>query len=253
MQLKFNYSEHQIENEIFIYSERLLFEKGIEDQQFGFTEWDDIKAFYATHPKYSVPFDLFSASFYLVSRYEEYLPHLRDSHDRYNETESIAYTRGFLQKPVVNIWAQKFKSIILERYPSLKSVSPKYKYISTIDIDNAYAYLEKGLMRTIGAYGRSLFNFDVPQIVERTKVLTRLMHDPYHTYELMHDLHKRYKIKVIYFFLLGEYGENDKNVSVDNRNFQSLIQSLADYADAGIHPSYGSNIKQVDCKKKFSC
>lgn len=247
---KFNYSEHQIENEIFIYSERLLFEKGIEDQQFGFTEWDGIKAFYATHPKYSVPFDLFSASFYLVSRYEEYLPHLRDLHDRYNETESIAYTRGFLQKPVVNIWAQKFKSIILERYPTLKSVSPKYKYVSTIDIDNAYAYLEKGLMRTIGAYGRSLVNFDLPQIVERSKVLMRLMHDPYHTYELMHDLHKRYKINVIYFFLLGEYGENDKNVSVDNRNFQSLIQSLADYADAGIHPSYGSNIKEGRLQKE---
>jgi len=77
-----------------------------------------------------------------------------------------------------------------------------------------------------------------------------LMHDPYHTYELMHDLHKRYKINVIYFFLLGEYGENDKNVSVDNRNFQSLIQSLADYADAGIHPSYGSNIKDGRLQKE---
>ncbi|HOM91514.1 MAG TPA: polysaccharide deacetylase family protein, partial [Bacteroidia bacterium] len=140
--------------------------------------------------------------------------------------------------------------IILERYPTLKSVSSKYKYVSTIDIDNAYAYLEKGLMRTIGAYGRSLVNFDLPQIVERSKVLMRLMHDPYHTYELMHDLHKRYKINVIYFFLLGEYGENDKNVSVDNRNFQSLIQSLADYADAGIHPSYGSNIKDGRLQKE---
>ena len=28
----------------------------------------------------------------------------------------------------------------------------KFKFVSTIDIDNAYCYLEKGLARTIGAF-----------------------------------------------------------------------------------------------------
>jgi len=66
----------------------------------------------------------------------------------------------------------------------------------------------------------------------------------------MLDLHKRYKVNAIYFFLLGEYGENDKNVSVDSRTFQSLIQSLADYAETGIHPSYGSNSQQGRLQKE---
>ncbi|MBS1765029.1 MAG: polysaccharide deacetylase family protein [Bacteroidetes bacterium] len=247
---KLNYSESPIENEPFIFSEKLLFEKGIEDQQFGFTEWAGQKAFYATHPKYLIPFDVFAASFYLVSRYEEYLPHLRDSHDRYNETESLAYTRGFLQKPLINIWAKNLREVLLSYYPALSYTPSRYRYISTIDIDNAYAYLEKGFMRTAGAYGRSVINLDFQQIVERTKVLLRLAHDPYDTYDLMLDLHKRYKVNAIYFFLMGEYGENDKNVSVDSRTFQSLIQSLADYAETGIHPSYGSNSRPGRLQKE---
>jgi hypothetical protein len=178
------------------------------------------------------------------------LPHLRDAHDRYHETESLAYARGFLQKPIVNLWAKQFRLLLQRHFPGLKFNLTRYKYISTIDIDNAYAYLEKGLMRTLGAYGRSLLNFDFQQMVERSKVLLHMQHDPYDTYELMHDLHKRYKVSVIYFFLLGEYGENDKNVSVDNRNFQSLIQSLADYAETGIHPSYGSNSKTGRLQKE---
>ncbi|MCO5290090.1 MAG: hypothetical protein M9940_11820, partial [Bacteroidetes bacterium] len=127
---KLNYSESPIENEPFIYAEKLLFEKGIEDQQFGFTEWAGQKAFYATHPKYVIPFDVFAASFYLVSRYEEYLPHLRDAHDRYNETESLAYTRGFLQKPLINIWAKNLREVLLSYFPSLPFTPSKYRYIS---------------------------------------------------------------------------------------------------------------------------
>jgi hypothetical protein len=247
---KLNYSDHPIEQEPFIYAEKLLFEKGIEDQQFGIIEWEGNKAFYATHSKYTIPFDLFAASFYLVSRYEEYLPHMRDAHDRYNDMESLAYTRGFLHKPLVNIWAKKLRNILLQHFPSLTYTPRKYKYISTIDIDNAYAFLEKGFMRTMGAFARSLLSFDFQQIIERMKVLIRLSPDPYDTYAFMHEVHRKHKTNVIYFFLLGEYGENDKNVPVDNRNFQSLIKALADYADTGIHPSYGSNKKPGRLQKE---
>ncbi len=247
---KLTYADHPVENEPFIFAEKLLFEKGIEDQQLGMIEWEGNKAFYATHPKYSIPFDVFAASFFLVSRYEEYLPHMRDSHDRYNDMESLAYTRGFLHKPLVNIWAKKVREILLQHYPVLKYTPRKYKYISTVDIDNAFAYLEKGVMRTMGAYARSLIEFNFQQIAERTKVITRVAHDPYDTYEFMLDLHKEHKVNAIYFFLLGEYGENDKNVSVDNRKFQSLIKSLADYAETGIHPSYGSNKKPGRLQKE---
>jgi len=249
---KMSYGDHALGDEIFIFASRLLFEKGIEDQQISVFEWNGIKAFYGSHPKYDMPFDPFAATFYLVSRYEEYLPHLRDSHDRYDTTESLAYQKGFLQKPLINIWAQILKEILKSKYPELYFPERKYRYISTIDIDNAWAYQQKGFMRTMGAFARSLLNFDLEEFSQRLRVLAHVEKDPYDTYEYQFELQKRYKFKSIYFFLLGEYGLNDKNVPPESRKFRSLIKSIADYADAGIHPSYGSNKNPEQLRKEVA-
>jgi len=249
---KISYGDHPIDDEIFIYAAKLLFEKGIEDQQISVFDWNGVKAFFATHPKYVFPFDPFAASFYLVSRYEEYLPHLRDMHDRYDTMESLAYQKNFLGKPLVNIYAYLIRDLLISRYPYLKFPERKYRYISTIDIDNAWAFLQKGFMRTAGAYARSLVKLDIDDLTERTKVLTRLAKDPYDTYDYQFELQKKYRFRTIYFFLLGEYGVNDKNVPVDSRKFRSLIKSIADYAEAGIHPSYGSNKNPGRLKKELN-
>ena len=186
---KFNYSDQPFDDELFFYAVHLLFEKGIEDQNISVFDWDNTKAFFATHPNYIFPFDPFAASFYLVSRYEEYLPHIRDAHDRYDTTESLAYQKNFLDKPLVNIWALKIKEVLQKKFPDLIFPPKKYKYISTIDIDNAYAYLEKGFMRTTGAYARSLVSMDFEELRERTKSLLGLMQDPYDTYEYQFELY----------------------------------------------------------------
>jgi hypothetical protein len=249
---KMTYGDHPSGDEPFIYAARLLFEKGIEDQQISVFDWNGTKAFYGSHPKYDFPFDPFAATFYLVSRYEEYLPHLRDSHDRYDTTESLAYQKGFLQKPVVNTWACMLRDLLRARYPELVFPERKYRFISTIDIDNAWAYLQKGFMRTMGAFARSIVNFDIEEFMQRARVLAHMEKDPYDTYDFQFDLQKKYKFRSIYFFLLGEYGLNDKNVPPESRKFRSLIKSIADYAEAGIHPSYGSNKKPERLKKEVA-
>ncbi|MFN5324477.1 MAG: polysaccharide deacetylase family protein [Bacteroidota bacterium] len=249
---KISYGDASVGDEIFIGSVRLLFEKGIEDQQVSVFDWQGVKALFSTNPQLLFPFDLFAASFWLVTRYEEYLPHLRDSHDRFDSSESLAYQKGFIGKPLVNIYAGMIRDVLRNRYPEMVFSNRKYRFISTIDIDNAWAYLEKGFMRTAGAYARSLVNVDFKEFWERTQALLGLIKDPYDTYEYQFELQRKFKFKSIYFFLLGEYGVNDKNVPVDSRKFQSLIQSISDYAETGIHPSYGSNKDPKKLKTELS-
>ncbi|HNQ62152.1 MAG TPA: polysaccharide deacetylase family protein [Bacteroidia bacterium] len=238
---KINYSEQAFGNELFIYSTRLLFEKGIRDQQISVIDWQDTKAFFATHPKYIIPFDLFAASFYLLTRYEEYLPHRRDVHGRFDVRDSLAFQKGFLNKPVVDLYVLQLKEIISDMYPALEFPERKFRFLSTIDIDNAWAYKEKGLLRTSGAFLRSLVHLEFQEFAERLLVLLGYKKDPFDTYDELHALQQAYGFKSIYFFLLGDYGENDKNVSTSRKKFQSLINSIADYNAVGIHPSYASN------------
>lgn len=250
-QEKICYAYQPIGDELFIQCSKLLFETGISEQNIQVFEWEHNVVFCGTGKHSVLPFDPFAATFYLVSRYEEYLPHIRDKYDRYNAFESLAYKHNFLHKPVVNIWAGWIRDLIAKRYPALKFPERKYKYLSTIDIDNAYAYKEKGLMRTLGGYAKSFTQFDLQQVTERTKVLIGAQKDPYDTYDLLFDIQRKYKLRPVYFILLGDYDINDKNISPENNKFRSLIKNLADQADVGIHPSYASNARKPQLQKEL--
>lgn len=250
MGAKLSYTNNPIGDELFFSSRNILFETGITEQNIALFEYNDYKVFYATGKASALPFDVFSASFYLVSRYEEYLPHIRDEHDRFDAKDSLAFMNGFLQKPVINIWALWIKESIQKKYSSFIFPVKKYQFISTIDIDNAYAYREKGFTRSVGGYLKSISTLDLAEIIERTRVLLGLQKDPYDTYDFQLEILKKYKFKSIYFFLLGDYGVNDKNLPIESKKFQSLIKMLGDYAEIGIHPSYGSNKNKEQLKKE---
>jgi hypothetical protein len=248
---KLSYTHNAVANELFFISRSLLFESGITEQNISLFEYNYNPAFFATGKASAMPFDVFAASFYLVSRYEEYLPHIRDEHDRFDAKDSLAFINGFLEKPLVNIWANQLKHLIQEKYPTLIFPPINFEFISTLDIDNAYAYREKGFTRSVGGYLKSLSAGNFSEVTERTRVLLGLEKDPYDTYDFQLEMLKKYKFKSIYFFLLGDYGPNDKNLPIESKKFQSLIKMLADYAQVGIHPSYGSNNSKHQLKKEI--
>jgi hypothetical protein len=155
--------------------------------------------------------------------------------------ESLAWKKGFLQKPLVDIWAKQIRELLIQKFPALQFRKKSYRYISTIDIDNAYAFKEKGIVRTTGALVRSLVQLKLSAFLNRILVLTGSRHDPYDTYSQLFSLQQEYGLTCIYFFLLGDYSENDKNVPVTSKKLQSLIKYIADYNECGIHPSYASN------------
>lgn len=238
---KLSYTHQALADELFFFSRNLLFETGISEQNISVFEWEGHKVFFSAGKASAFPFDPFAAGFYLVSRYEEYLPHIRDKIDRFDAKNSLAYQHGFLCRPVVDQWAILLREKLAERFPSLQFGTKKYTYVPTIDIDNAFAYRQKGLMRTLGGYAKALLEFNFEDIRTRTRVLLRLQKDPYDTYEYQLALQKQYGLKPVYFFLVGDYGVNDKNLSTQNRRFRELIRHISDYADVGVHPSFGSN------------
>jgi hypothetical protein len=238
---KINYSFQHFDDELFFYSSNLLFETGIKQQSIDHVIYDGIKCPFSIYKNSCFPFDPFAAAFFLATRYEEYLPYKKDYYDRFNASESIAYTLGFLKKPVVNIWANKIAALISEKYPAFKFPQKKYKFIPTIDIDSAWAYKQKGIIRTAAAYLKTFTELNFKEIADRTKVLAGLAKDPFDTFDFQFELQKKYKLNPIYFILFAEYAQYDKNIHVFNRKFHSLIKSIDDYAEVGIHPSFKSN------------
>ena len=236
--LKMSYSIQQLGNEFHIKSHSILFEQGLSDIDLHIHVWEDTKCFFYNGDKSSLPFDIFAASFYMLSRYEEYLPHVKDEFGRFTAKDSIAFKYDFLQQPVVDIWAYKFKDTLQKRFPDYQFENRSYNILPVIDVPMAYYFKNKGLMRIIGGTLNDLFRFKLKQLYQRYLVLSSFKKDPYDTFNWVINKQKQVKNKFQVFFLIGDFSTYDKNVSTNKKEFVSLIKSVADYCKVGLKASY---------------
>lgn len=248
--LKMTYGKAQLRSEFFIRSNDLLFEQGVNDLDINVFTWEETPCFFNAGSKSALPFDIFAASFYLLTRYEEYLPHVRDEHERFSATQSLAFKHQFLEKPLVDIWAFKLLEKLKERFPDYDYKTRSYQYISTIDIDNAFAYKYKSLVRTFGGFTKDFFTLKWRTFWDRFVVLTNFRKDPYNTFDKILALKNRYKTETLFFFLVADYTTFDTNVSPSKNKFKLLIKSMVDYAKVGLHPSYFSMKDESILKKE---
>ncbi len=238
IQPRINYSGQAFsENEFFIEHTGLLFEKGIREQSVDCFEVNFHKAFFQTRGDF--PFDIFAASFYLLSRYEEYLPHKKDEYGRYAHTNSLAFREGFLQQPLVNIWMEEFKKALQQKFPNLRFKGKNFKCILSYDIDMAWSYRHKGFMRNMGGFARSIKNGNWQQVKERWEVLRGKRKDPFDCFEWLDALHLYCRLKPYYFFLVAHKQTGyDKNTPLKVKQFQSLVEYYSNSYKVGLHPSW---------------
>jgi hypothetical protein len=245
-----NYSNQDVAG-LQITPEKLLFQKGIKEQDLKInSEGDFVKLF--ENGGSEISFDIFSAAFFLISRYEEYLPHKRDVHDRFMPEYSVAFLNGFLDQPIINIWVAHFKTALADKYPRLEFCLPSYKFINTIDVDYAFAYKEKGAIRAMGGMARDFITGKWTELLDKLRCYAGWIPDPFDTFDFVLDLHRTYNLNSIFFFHVGDYDVNDKSIPVSSSRLQSLVKGVNDYADVGIHPSYASHDKPEKLSVEFT-
>jgi hypothetical protein len=237
---KINYSDKRVsENEIWIKPHSLLFETGIKKQEINCLGTKGQKAFFQTNGDF--PFDIFASSFYLLSRYEEYLPYEKDGYGRYDYKNALAYREEFLNLPLVNIWTEDFKKLLRAKFPDFRLPISDFCFLPTYDIDEAFAYKHKQWWRSAGAAIKNLLKGNFKELSLRRKVISGKMKDPYDTYEWMDDLHKKYRLKPDYFFLVAEKNKGvDKNILPSSAALQQLIKEHTEKYKTGVHPSWQS-------------
>ena len=247
---KISYTKVPLGSEFFIRSHDLLFDQGVSDLDINIQSWDEVPCFFSAGPKSNIPFDIFSASFYLISRYEEYLPHVRDAHERYTAEQSLAFKYRFLEKPVVDIWTIKLKKELQEKFPDYEFPERSFDFISTIDVDNAYAYKHKSFVRSTGGFMNDFFKLKLRNFWDRLLVLLRIRKDPYNVFDKILSLSENHKMKTVFFFLIADYTTFDTNVSASKNKFRLLIKHIVDYAKVGLHPSYFTMKNSAMLKKE---
>lgn len=249
-QAKINYSDLKFSNEIFIKPHTILFEKTIKHQEVSYHEFYNLHGIFLTDPNSDMPFDPFAATFYMITRYEEYIDKDRDVHDRFEAHHSIATKYNFLKEPVVEQWAFAIAKLIQEKYNFIDIPRKEFRHVSTFDIDQAFSFKYKGAFRIAGGSVRSLIRFQFQEFIDRFLVLTDLKRDPFDNFEFIRNIHQKYHIKPYFFFLFGRYGRYDKNISPTKIKFQELVKKVSEHGVIGIHPSYTSNFDLLQLKEE---
>jgi hypothetical protein len=233
---KLNYSDLELENCVQIVPHNLLFEQGIEMQETKIDWVHKTPYFFKTTENVNFKYDIIASIFYMTSRYEEYLSSTLDVHDRFQAENSLAYKNNFLEIPVVNIWANELKNSLYDKFPFTKFPTQEFKHIDTFDIDIAYSYKGKNKLRLVLSSALSILKLDGKEIINRYQYFIKKRKDPFDVYDKISPQSDK-----IFFFLVGDYGKYDKNISSKTSVLKNLVQLLNKKNEVGIHPSYGSH------------
>jgi hypothetical protein len=234
---KINYSEEDLPATIWIKPHTLLFETDIDFQDIRVTHSKGIPYFFKTSDILDFQFDILASAFYMLTRYEEYLPFTPDIHGRFTAIQSLAYTANFLQKPVVHLWAKLLQDTIVQQHPAYIFPKRDFTQHNTIDIDVAYACKGKPFWRKTGSIVKKLINFYYKATWQTVPCTDK---DLYDTYDILKEIQEYSNVNSTYFFQVGKYGKYDKNLPL-NKTMQNLIKRTSSYANIGLHPSYNSN------------
>ncbi|MBC7890139.1 MAG: polysaccharide deacetylase family protein [Ferruginibacter sp.] len=241
---KIKYTNEAVSNDhLIIGSCGLLFENSIRGQDTRCFEVNNYTAFFKTENA-DLPFDLLAASFYLLSRYEEYLPYKKDIYGRYAYENSLAFKENFLHLPLINIWVNHLIKILQNKFGGFTIHPSPFTFLPTYDIDIAFAYKYKGWLRNTGGFIKS-------PAISRIKVLLGLDKDPFDSYDWLNELHSRNHLQPLYFFLLARNnGSYDKNILPRKKAMWKLVQKHAKNYTIGIHPSWQTGDKPALLKNE---
>ena len=241
--MKLSYGKQSLANEVFIQNVDLLLEQGMTDLEVKVQEWEGVACFFAVSDNSSIPFDIFAASFYLLSRYEEYLPHVKDEQGRFQASESLAFQEGFLELPVIDIWAQKFKKILQAKFPDYDFPEKTFISENVIAVTEVFRYKEKGIIRVLLGLLMDVVQLKPKYVLHRFQVMLKFKRDPYDVYTKLLRFSKKHKLSMKFMFQVSDFSSHDRNINYNRLQLQSLIKSVADYSEVGLQPGYYANEK----------
>ncbi len=210
---KISYGNLAITDEVHFKNADLLISHKIARTTFKTTAFGDTIVPFAVSGG-ALPFDIFAAAFYFISRYEEYLHYTPDDGGYYPAEASLQSRLKLLQIPVVDVWALLLKNLLLKKYPDLFFGEKKFAFIP---LNCMY----------VRPHARGLL-FRAKNILKKTRFLfshhQKLDEEVSQTHVFLLELLQKYRLSGHFFYLSpqDDDGEIDGQVSLPNSYLQLL-------------------------------
>ena len=184
--------------------------------------------------------DIFASSFFMLTRWEEYVKKARDEHNRFPASDSLAFENNFLDRPVVNEYVEMLWNMLKFLGCKQERKKKEFELVLTHDIDTIYKYptLKSGIKEIAGdLIKRKNINLFFHNLSLKIKS-NIFMQDPYDTFDYLMDLSKKLGVKS-YFFI---HSSIDSKLDFDNDVYlKRIIDKILEKGHfIGFHPSYNS-------------
>ena len=245
---KMVYAKQNLEAAVFVEAHGLVHEVGFDDINIHMGMWDEVPCFFACRRHSLIDFDIFSAAFYLLSRYEEYLPHVKDELGRFPAVKSLAHREGFLQQPVVDIWAMKFGRVLQQAFPELKFGERLTTAHYCVKVQTPFLYQFRGIGHNLVGVLNDIYRLRFDHLVLRAQVLFKLRKDPYNIFTWLTNASKNPNARISAFFFFGQSEKFKNYVNSRRKEILLLVKYVSDYMDTGLlYDAYG--LEQLDLMK----
>ncbi|OWK71310.1 hypothetical protein [Pedobacter sp. AJM] len=128
---KISYGQAPLADELFFSSSHLLFSNKVEEFKMKTVQFGPYQVPFPVENSL-LPFDVFAASFFILSRYEEYL-YQKKTTDDFGANKSYQFKWKMLERPVIDEWSLMLKNIIQTRYPQFKFFEKQFIQQPTIN------------------------------------------------------------------------------------------------------------------------
>ena len=198
--------------------------------------------------------DIFASSFFMLTRWEEYVNKERDMYNRFPATASVAYKFGFLDRPIVNEYVEMLWNML--RYLGIEQGRKQrsFQYILTHDVDHIIYWKSlKQLFRRLG--GDILKRKSIREATNSLKdfINVRLgnSRDPYDTFDFLMDLSESLGVKSHFYFMSGGLTTYDNHYNIDSVRAKEIIRKIEERNHIiGFHPSFNTYNNKKQWRKE---
>lgn len=186
--------------------------------------------------------DIFASSFFMLTRWEEYVNENRDSHNRFPAYESLTFKNNFLNRPIVNEYVEMLKNMLLSLDNNIKFKIYKYQCVLTHDVDYPLKYntIISGYKEIVGdIIKRKDINKAFHRLLQKIQVSLKFQKDPFDTFDYLMDISEKVGVKSYFFFMGKGITKFDNMYDSSDIFIKELIEKIKNRGhNIGIHPTY---------------
>jgi hypothetical protein len=199
--------------------------------------------------------DIFASSYFMLTRWEEYVSTKRDIHNRFPANQSLAFKNNFLNRPIVNEYLEMLKTMLIYLDKRIYFRKKKFQLFLTHDVDHIYKWdsLKKVFRHILGdLFLRKSITELRKSIKDYIKHKLGLINDPYDTFDYLMNISEKANTKSYFFFMGKGITSYDNNYSLNSKAVSQLIKKIKNRGHyIGLHSTYSSNesINQLHSEK----